>query len=49
VVKYGKSNLSDYKLISLLGEGSYGKVYKCEHKESGLLCAIKEFKTDDYQ
>ena len=28
---------------AVIGEGSYGEVKKCRHKESGNLVAIKKF------
>ncbi|KAJ3246087.1 Cyclin-dependent kinase-like 3 [Chytriomyces hyalinus] len=40
-----------YEKISPIGEGTYGMVMKCRHKESGLIVAIKKFKEseDDLQ
>jgi len=32
---------ADFDLLSLLGEGSFGKVYKVRHKESGKFFAMK--------
>ena len=34
-------DLRDYKIIEPIGSGSFGNVYKCEHKKSGKLVAIK--------
>lgn len=39
-----------YEIISVIGEGSFGKVYKCKNIETGQYVAIKKFKHDnDYQ
>lgn len=35
-----------YELLSELGEGSYGSVYKAQHKPSGRLCAVKIVPTE---
>jgi serine/threonine protein kinase len=32
---------NDYELLSVAGEGSFGKVYKAKHKSTGRLVAIK--------
>jgi serine/threonine protein kinase len=32
---------SEYCLLRLLGEGSFGSVYKAEHKESKAVVAVK--------
>ena len=37
-----------YENLGLVGEGSYGMVLKCKHKESGQIVAIKKFiETED--
>ncbi|KAL0232072.1 hypothetical protein PCE1_003068 [Barthelona sp. PCE] len=36
--------MENYEAISLIGEGTYGYVAKCEHKPTGQLVAIKRFK-----
>ncbi|XP_041634882.1 serine/threonine-protein kinase MAK-like [Cheilinus undulatus] len=36
-----------YESLGLVGEGSYGTVLKCRHKESGRLVAIKKFMDSD--
>lgn len=35
---------SKYEVISILGEGSYGVVYKCKVKETNEFVAVKKFK-----
>ena len=35
--------MEKYENLGLVGEGSYGMVMKCRHKESGQLVAIKKF------
>lgn len=32
-----------YDNIGIIGEGSYGIVLKCRHRESGTIVAIKKF------
>ncbi|XP_066905775.1 cyclin-dependent kinase-like 1 isoform X2 [Halyomorpha halys] len=39
--------MEKYSVISVIGEGSYGKVMKCRHNESGLIVAIKKFTGTD--
>lgn len=34
-----------YELLELVGEGSYGEVYKAHDKDSGELLGIKKVKT----
>lgn len=37
-----------YEKLSLIGEGSYGKVYKCRSRETGGMVAVKKFQeTED--
>ncbi|XP_051249560.1 uncharacterized protein LOC127359633 [Dicentrarchus labrax] len=36
-----------YESLGLVGEGSYGTVLKCRHRESGRLVAIKKFMDSD--
>lgn len=40
-----------YEKLGPIGEGTYGMVMKCRHKESGQIVAIKKFKEseDDLQ
>ena len=35
--------MEKYENLGLVGEGSYGMVMKCKHKESSQLVAIKKF------
>lgn len=36
-----------YEKLSQIGEGSYGKVYKCRARDSGGLVAIKKFQESE--
>jgi cyclin-dependent kinase-like len=36
-----------YEKLGAIGEGTYGVVMKCKHKESGALVAIKRFKESE--
>ncbi|XP_046577547.1 LOW QUALITY PROTEIN: cyclin-dependent kinase-like 4 [Haliotis rubra] len=38
-----KSEMDKYERIMKIGEGSYGVVFKCRHRETGQLVAIKKF------
>ena len=42
-----KSNIlcamEKYEKLSKIGEGSYGVVFKCRHRDSGQVVAIKKF------
>ena len=35
--------MEKYDNLGMVGEGSYGMVMKCKHKESGQIVAIKRF------
>ena len=35
--------MEKYENLGLVGEGSYGMVMKCRHKDTGQLVAIKKF------
>lgn len=35
--------MEKYENLGLVGEGSYGMVMKCRHRESSQLVAIKKF------
>ncbi|RKO96408.1 Pkinase-domain-containing protein [Caulochytrium protostelioides] len=39
--------LEDYEKLGPIGEGTYGVVLKCRHKESGQVVAIKKFKESE--
>ena len=36
-------NMEKYERVSKIGEGAYGVVFKCRHKETGQIVAIKKF------
>ena len=35
--------MEKYESLGMVGEGSYGMVLKCRHRETGQLVAIKKF------
>ncbi|KAJ1608764.1 cyclin dependent kinase A-like protein [Cryptosporidium canis] len=39
-----ESSIEDYENLEIIGEGTYGVVYKCRCKQSGELFAIKTFR-----
>ena len=39
--------MDKYESLGVVGEGSYGVVMKCRHKESGQIVAIKKFMEGD--
>ena len=39
--------MNKYEVLGIVGEGAYGVVQKCKHKESGEIVAIKKFKESD--
>ncbi|EPZ37058.1 Pkinase-domain-containing protein [Rozella allomycis CSF55] len=43
--------MENYDKMAMIGEGTYGMVMKCRHKETGQIVAIKKFKEseDDLQ
>lgn len=41
------SLMERYESLGLVGEGSYGTVLKCRHRDSGRLVAIKKFMDSD--
>lgn len=40
---YGGDKMEKYEQLSVVGEGSYGVVMKCRHKETDTVVAIKKF------
>jgi cyclin-dependent kinase-like len=38
-----EGKLEKYEPLGVVGEGSYGVVLKCRHRESGRTVAIKKF------
>ena len=41
------SDMEKYEKLSKIGEGAYGLVFKCRHKETGQVVAIKKFLESD--
>lgn len=39
--------MNKYEVLNVVGEGTYGIVLKCRHKESGDIVAIKRFKESE--
>ncbi|NXJ85076.1 CDKL2 protein, partial [Trogon melanurus] len=39
--------MEKYQVLGLVGEGSYGVVTKCRHKENGQIVAVKKFLDSD--
>lgn len=35
--------MEKYERVSKIGEGAYGVVFKCRHRETGQTVAIKKF------
>lgn len=35
--------MEKYERVAKIGEGAYGVVFKCRHKETGQIVAIKKF------
>ncbi|KAI8089548.1 kinase-like domain-containing protein [Halteromyces radiatus] len=40
----GEDKNHSYRVIDLLGQGTFGQVVKCEHLETGKLCSVKVIK-----
>ena len=38
------ANFSDFEILELIGEGSFGRVYKCKKKDNGQVLALKVMK-----
>jgi cyclin-dependent kinase-like len=36
-----------YRILAIIGEGTYGKVFKAQSREDGRVVAIKKFKQDE--
>ena len=39
--------MNRFEILGVVGEGAYGIVLKCRHKETGEIVAIKKFKESD--
>lgn len=39
-----KKLLEEYEIGDMIGEGTYGRVYKASHKPTGLMRALKQIK-----
>ncbi len=39
--------MENYENLGVIGEGTYGVVLKCRHRETNQLVAIKKFKESD--
>ena len=39
--------MEKYEKLSKIGEGAYGLVFKCRHRETGQVVAIKKFMESD--
>lgn len=39
--------MNKYEILSIVGEGAYGIVYKARNKETSEIIAIKKFKEGD--
>ncbi|XP_022111377.1 cyclin-dependent kinase-like 5 isoform X2 [Acanthaster planci] len=39
--------MNKYEVLGIVGEGAYGVVLKCRHKESGQIVAVKKFKDSE--
>eukprot|EP00753_Platysulcus_tardus_P000371 PLAT10381.1.p1 GENE.PLAT10381.1~~PLAT10381.1.p1 ORF type:complete len:445 (+),score=131.21 PLAT10381.1:746-2080(+) len=38
--------MSDYEILTVIGEGNYGRVFKAKHKKTGRLVALKKVKME---
>ena len=36
--------MDNYRILQVIGEGTYGKVFKAQEKDTGRVVAIKKFK-----
>lgn len=39
--------MEQYRILELIGEGTYGKVFKAQERATGFVVAIKRFKQDE--
>jgi cyclin-dependent kinase-like len=39
--------MDKYRILAIIGEGTYGKVFKAQSKIDGRVVAIKKFKQDE--
>ena len=39
--------MNKYEVLGIVGEGAYGVVLKCRHKETDEIVAIKKFKDSE--
>merc|ERR1712076_54522 len=39
--------MNKYEVLGVVGEGAYGVVLKCKHKDTGDIVAIKKFKDSE--
>ena len=50
MIVFRSSKMDKYEHEGVVGEGSYGVVIKCRHRETGQVVAIKKFlETDEDQ
>lgn len=42
-ISLGRTKISDYMKISVLGKGTYGEVHKCVYQPSGQFVAMKTY------
>lgn len=47
VVDHFCGGMENYETLSVVGEGTYGVVYKARHRTTGQLVAIKQFKDSE--
>jgi serine/threonine protein kinase len=39
--------MDNYEILGVIGEGTYGHIYKARHKPTNLVVAIKKFKDSE--